>query len=384
MPVSAHARRTTLTLLGGLGAFETGPDGAWEFVTPAFLELLGGLPASSLLGREWINRIHPDDVNRTLAEYRQAREFRRPWSQRVRMMAADSVPVWLSFNAYPLPGGTDSRGVVLIGVVKDITAEMRTQQRAQEATQTISDMADFYSQGLVILRDDHIIEANVAAGRIHQCQPEELIGRTASSLIWPGDEPKFERPVKGEAELFMTGRIRRVGDGKSVLIASHGRPIMYAGAPARIVSFVPVDDPHIQAVLEDRNLRRLQSLESLLPVAYHRVSLEGEDVGVIEYANERFAALLGRTAAELIGHSVLEFTHPEHIEHSRVAMEAFAGTEGRKGSVLRRFVHASGVDVFLVLDISIYLDSVTGHAVSMALSRPVDPEDPGIRGMRIR
>lgn len=255
VPVSTYARRTTLTLLGQLGAFETGADGSWEFVTPAFLELLGGLPASSLLGREWINRIHPDDLNRALAEYRQAREFRRPWMQQLRMLAADSVPIWLSFNAFPLPGGTDSRGVVLMGIVKDITAEMRSQQLARESAQAISVMADFYSQGLVIMRDDHIIEANAASGRIHQCAPEELIGRSAASLIWPGDEARFAGTPNAAGELFLTGRMRRISDGTPLLIAVHSRRITYAGAPARLVSFVPVDDPHIKLALEDRRLR---------------------------------------------------------------------------------------------------------------------------------
>lgn len=389
LPVPALARRGTLMLLDVHGAFESGPDGGWEFVTPRLLEILGGLPASSLLGREWIRRIHPDDAQRALAEYRQAREFRRPWQHRLRMVGADSVPVWLSIDASPLPAAPGDAGVSYVGLVKDVSSEVRAEQIAHQSEQTLTDLAELISEGLVITRDDFIIAANTAAARILGAPTaDDLIGRPAGSFIAPGDEPRFairleERDLDGPGSTY-TGRIRRVSDGYELLVSVHGRSVQYAGATARIVSFVPADDPHIQAVLEDRNLRRLQSLESLLPLAYHRVSIEGEDFGHIEFANDRFAEYLGRRPEDIIGRSVLEFTHPEHHEASRQGMASLAGKQGRQGTLLRRWVHADGTDVYLELDISIYRDPVTGHAVSMALSRLVDPSDPGATDFPIR
>ena len=389
LPVPSLARRGTLMLLDVHGAFESGPDGGWDFVTPRLLDILGGLPASSLLGREWIRRIHPDDVQRALAEYRQAREFRRPWQHRLRMIGADSVPVWLSIDASPLPDEPGTTGISYLGLIKDVSGEVRAEQIARQSEQTLVDLGELITEGLVITRDDHIIAANTAAARILGVDSAgDLVGRPAYAFVLPEDIERFrvrsEEREPGSPGSTYTGRIRRESDGRELLVVAQGRTVEYAGAPARMVSFVPVDDPRIQAALEDRNFRRLQSLESLLPLAYHRVSIEGEDFGRIEYANERFAAHLGRTPAEVIGHSVLEFTHPEHVEASRQGMAGFAGNEGRQGTVLRRWVRKDGTDVHLALDISIYRDPVTGHAVSMALSRVVDPTDPEVADTRIR
>ena len=389
LPVSSIARRGTLMLLDVHGAFESGPDGSWEFVTPRLLGILGGLPASSLLGREWIRRIHPDDVQRALAEYRQAREFRRPWQHRLRMIGADSVPVWVSVDASPLPTEPGATGVSYLGLIKDVSSEVRAEHIARESEQTLVDLGELITEGLLITRDNHIIAANSAAARILGVDgADALIGRPAYSFVVPADLDRFavrseEQDPAGSGSTY-TGRIKRESDGREFLAVAQGRTVQYAGAPARMVSFVPVDDPRIQAALEDRNLRRLQSLESLLPLAYHRVGIEGEDFGRIEFANERFAGYLGRTPEEIIGRSVLEFTHPEHIEASRGAMGALAGKEGRQGTVLRRWVHKNSSDVYLALDISIYRDPVTGHAVSMALSRVVDPTDPTVADLRIR
>ena len=372
-PVPESARRTTLTLFSGLGAFETSADGAWDFVSPGFLEMLGGLPASSLLGREWINRIHPADAQRALAEYRQAREFRRPWAHQLRMMAADSVPIWLSFNAFPLPADSDTRGVVFMGIAKDITAEMRARDLASEAAQTLIDLAEFITEGLIITRDRFIIAANTAAARIHKCaSPDELIGRRVDSLIYPGDESRFIPDPIPDGEFSGAGRAVRVGTGDPVLIAFHSRPIAYAGARARIFSFVPVDDPHVQTALEDRNFRRLQNLESLLPIAYHRVSLDGADKGTIEYANERFAALIGCTPADMIGHSIVDFTRPEEAELARANVIRFAESDGLQPMFRRCLLRADGGLVWTEMNSSVYRDPISGHAVSMVLTTRVD------------
>lgn len=387
--VAQQARRDTLALIDVLGAFETNPDGSWDYASPRFLDMLSGLPESSILGREWIKRIHPDEVQRVLAEYRQAREFRRPWQQRFRMLGADAVPVWLSINASPLPSPADTAGVRYIGVVTDVTAEVRAEQLTRSTEETLAALSELITEGLAVTRDDHIIAANSAAARLLGVESAEaLVGRRTAEFIAPGDESRFavrfqEQAAGGDGHTY-TGRIIRESDGRRVLLSIHGRTIQYAGAPARMVSFVSVDDPHIQSVLEDRNFRRLQSLESLLPFAYHRVSIEGTTFGIIEYANERFAQHLGRTPQDLVGRSVLEFTHPDHQDASRADMARMSLLDGRQGTVLRRWNHADGTDVHLAMDISVYRDPVTGHAVSMALSREVDPGDPAIDALPIR
>lgn len=118
MIVSEQSRRATLALLP-LGAFECGADGSWDFVSPTLSDLLGGVPTSSLLGREWLRRVHPDDLDAVRAEYEQARAFGRPWRQEFRMVAADGTTVHVGVDANPLPSDAPAGGVRLVGLVHD-------------------------------------------------------------------------------------------------------------------------------------------------------------------------------------------------------------------------------------------------------------------------
>ncbi len=137
-----------------------------------------------------------------------------------------------------------------------------------------------------------------------------------------------------------------------------------------MVSFIPVNDPLIQSATMDRNFRRLAALESLLPIAYHRVSLAEESLGVVEYANQLFCDMVGRTPDEVVGRSVLEITAPSDREDSVTRMRARRSSEGRQEEVPRNFITPDGRVVPVWLNSAVYHDPITKHPVSMSLSTP--------------
>ena len=124
MIVSEQSRRATLTLLP-LGAFECAADGAWDFVSPALAALLGGMPTSSLLGRGWLEHVHPEDVDVVLMEYRQACESGTAWRQEFRMLTRAGRVVHVGVDANPLPPDGPGRGPRLIGLVHDRSRAVR-------------------------------------------------------------------------------------------------------------------------------------------------------------------------------------------------------------------------------------------------------------------
>ncbi|MHB0928307.1 MAG: PAS domain-containing protein [Candidatus Nanopelagicales bacterium] len=367
--VPEQARRTTLSLLP-LGAFETEIDGSWDYVTPTLVEMLGGLPTSSLLGREWLTRVHPDDLPRVVAEYRQAREFRRPWRHDFRMIGADERVRYIGVDANPLPRDPGARGVRYVGLVRDRSGIVRALELAHESQALFEQMQAVAHEGVAIVRGEVILVGNQAAARILGAgSVEELVGIPALSRVHPADHARFEGFGRGTEETFATTRVLRP-DGSEETVVVLGRSVVYAGAPARLVTFVPITDAVVQAAVSARNELRLHALEGLLLSPYHRIGLEGMDAGIIEYANPAFCELVGRAEEELVGMSILEITHPDDRALTERSLRAFAESEGQGPSrMVKRFLRPDGSEVVAELRSTIYRDPVTGRAVSMTMFR---------------
>lgn len=244
MIVSEQARRATLSMLP-LGAFETAPDGAWDFVTPGLVELFGDIPTSSLLGREWLSLVHRDDFQRVVAEYRQAREYNRPWVQAFRMLRPDGIVIHVGVDANPLPQEPGQRGRRYVGLVKDRTIVVRALEQAREFDELRQELQELVREGIIINRVDITVAANSAAARILKFDSaDELIGMSGSQRVHPDDLEEMMRYARSDSQSRATVRFK-CKDGSYRMLLVHGRSIMYAGAPARLVSFLPVDDPLI-------------------------------------------------------------------------------------------------------------------------------------------
>ncbi len=368
MVVSEQSRRATLAQLP-LGAFETGPDGAWDYVSPALIEMLGGLPTSSLLGREWLNRVHRDDLQRVLAEYRQAREFGRPWRQEFRMVSAEGATIHVGIDANPLPLEANDRGVRFVGLVKDRTHTVLAEQHALETHTLVRELQEAVREGIVIMRGDVVIAANSAAARIVGAESaDELIGVVPADLLHPDDRAAFI-DLPGSAVLSVrVGRLRRF-DGSYVTVVVHGRPVSYAGADARLVAYVPVTDAVITAAVAARNEVQVRALEALIPVPYHRLALNGDEIGTLEFVNLAFASALGYTVDELVGMHVDDITAPDQRDATHEAMRDFIASEGAAPRTFhKRYLHRDGSVVEADLWSAIYRDPVSGRMVTMTIS----------------
>lgn len=368
--VPADQRRATLALLP-LGAFETAPDGSWEFVTPRLLAMLGDLPLSSMKGREWLKRIHPDDLQRVIAEYRQARNFGRPWEQQFRLLNSDGYPVPIGVDAIPLPG-VGERGTRYIGLVRDRTNYVRAYEHGAETRRLFEQLLDASSEGVLINRVDVTVAANRAAAQILGWETgEELIGNRGIDRIHPDDIERLMEAAHSQEDRVTTAKFLRK-NGTWVDVAVRGRPITYEGAPARLVTFIPLSDPMVASAIAARSALQLHTLESLVHSPYHRIAIDGPDAGRILSTNAEFASLLGRTVAEVVGMHFIEFTHPDDIAVSQNAFQDFTAHEGTSSTHLRkRLIAKDGSTVLVDLDSAAYRDPLTGRLEGMTFTTPV-------------
>ncbi|HET8834276.1 MAG TPA: PAS domain-containing protein, partial [Gemmatimonadales bacterium] len=107
------------------------PDGSCDYVNARWLEFTGR-PLGAELGSGWTDRIHPDDRQACLEQFRKALTEREPFHHEYRMRRYDDEYRWLLDVAVPR---FDDRGAFrgLIGCSTDVTDRRQLEQRLVQA-----------------------------------------------------------------------------------------------------------------------------------------------------------------------------------------------------------------------------------------------------------
>jgi PAS domain S-box-containing protein len=107
------------------------PDGSCDYVNARWLEFTGR-PLGAELGSGWTDRIHPDDRQASLEQFRKALTEREPFHHEYRMRRFDDEYRWLLDVAVPR---FDERGAFrgLIGCSTDVTDRRQLEQRLVQA-----------------------------------------------------------------------------------------------------------------------------------------------------------------------------------------------------------------------------------------------------------
>lgn len=367
--VSLEARRATLSLLKSVGAFESSPNGAWNFVNPQLCDMLG-LPASSLLGREWIKRIHPDDVQRAVAEYRQARDSGRSWHHQLRFRRYDDSYMHVLIEANPLPQDPDTPGVSYLGVVSDVSALQRAQEYAEQSLLTVHELLNAVDEGVTIHRDGWIVAANDFAAQLFgYTRASDVIGKHRSQFVAPEDLPALEEASRANLPAQTVATFIRP-DGTRFRLSMRAKTVMYAGAPARAAVLMRLDDPLLLQLSQVRLEAQIRALQEQLTLPYNQIAIHDGALKVVA-ANQAYADFVGRPLAQVIGIDLRELVPPElneeiwrgHIENLRAGRRrpTFEARYCRPdGTIVRGLVHT--VD---------FRDPVTNEVSAMSFVVPV-------------
>lgn len=368
--VPVEARRATLSLLQSVGAFESEPNGNWNFVSPRLCDMLG-VPGSSLLGREWIKMIHPDDLQRTVAEYKQARDSGRSWHHGFRFRRYDGSDLYVQVDANPLPTDPAQRGICYLGVVADVSDVQRASDIVEESRDAVQKLLDVATEGIYIHRNSHVLAANQAAAAMLGFHSwKDLIGLDAMELIAPEDKEKIRDVARStREEVNVASFIRR--DGSLIRMSVKGAPTMYAGAPARVVSTVPIDSPHVTALATESLQLQLRAIQQSLALPFNRVTMRDGKFYVIG-ANPAYAEMVGRPLDEVIGIDLEVLLSPVNNTEADVVMQDFV----EHGKTRPQILHATyrrpdGTDVIGRVYSVDYVDPSTAEVTWLSFIVPL-------------
>ena len=337
----------------------TGMDGRFLRLNPAW-SLALGYSESELVGRQWLEFVHPDDLRRTrehsnalLAPGGEVSNFEN------RFVHRDGSYRWLSWSAR-------SDGVRVYAVARDMTEQKRAIEALRSSEERFRSIVVASHEGIwTIDADSRTTFVNDRMAEMMGYSPEEMLGRPAFEFL--DDEgralaaPRLEARRRGSSDQGEMKFITKSGTALWTLLS--GSPLTnadgeYAGS---------------LAMLADITERR--AAEQALRASEERyrsiVETTSEGVWMIDadhrttYVNPRMAELLGYEVEEMLGRAVAEFTPAErhggvrrHIESRR------DGVADQREELLR---HKDGSDVWVLLAGSPITDREGRYAGALAM-----------------
>jgi diguanylate cyclase (GGDEF)-like protein/PAS domain S-box-containing protein len=159
--------------------------GTLRYVSPQIEELLG-FPAEDWLGGEsrlWLERLHPDDAKRVVAETQRAYRECRAFDCEYRLIAADGRVVWV-WERDTVIHDDQGEPYLTQGIITDVTATRTAEAALAESEERNRGVVHALEEGLLIYAaDGRAISCNAAATRILGEPERELLGRTPAE--WP-------------------------------------------------------------------------------------------------------------------------------------------------------------------------------------------------------
>jgi PAS domain S-box-containing protein len=252
-------------------------DRVRDFVNDTYAEFMG-ISQEEARTADWRGWIHPDDVERVMAESLAGEATLQPFTLEARYRRHDGAWRWLRSVSSPRFGG-DGDLVGFIGVASDITlakeAELELRRQVEERTAKLADseaqfraIFDTILEVVVLLAPDGtIVQLNRKEAAWRDPDPDSAIGRKiwdAPTLeAYPQHQPLLREAVAAAAagQLFNEEvKMERAGVPTSYLDVSV-QPVRDGSGDIRYLLFEARDITELKVAQEQ--LRQSQKMEAL-------------------------------------------------------------------------------------------------------------------------
>jgi len=289
---------------------------------------------------------HPDDlasgVTTADAAYRRGGDL---WLTS-RVVRGDGEVIWVQTRSAVEEHRDRTRSV--LGVVRDVTAEVRSQERDRLLATLVESTDD------AMLTTDltgSITSWNPGAERLYGFSADDAVGRHISLVT--GNEP--DPTARAKEANGVADRMRRVASGEILRhVLFHRR--RKDGTPFTMsASASPLRDDKGSIVgvaligrdvteLEEAHAEIRASEERFRALVQHGSDLIGliEADGTLRYMSPSLSAITGRDPEEVVGRRFTEFAHPDDVEQVSALFELLVRSPGSRGDLTYRIVHKDG------------------------------------------
>jgi PAS domain S-box-containing protein len=364
--------------------FRTDAQGRWTFLNAAWTEITG-FAVEAAMGHVFLDFVHPEDRAGDVERFQRLVEGREDYSRHeVRYLTADGGFRWVEVHARAIRDGA-GRLAGASGTISNIhgrheaveasTRELAGVNRALRESERLHRTLVETSPDAIALTDPggRVRMVNRASLELFgYASAREMVGRDIGEC-WRNEDPAVAR--KMDEELMDTGRVRDAElrltrrDGSVFDAEMNGTVVCDAmGAPHYVIRMAR-DIGRRKAV--ERELQRSER--------WFRAVFDDAPIGIalidagarVQLANHRYGEMLERSAEELTGVPVRDFTHPDDWAASQQAAEALRFVSAPVQVLSKRYLTKSGRVVWARSTVANLLSLAEGEHLMIAMVEDV-------------
>lgn len=235
--------------------------GMFSSVNEAAAKILG-VPTSQILGKHFIDFVHPDDKSMIRDTFEKAvtEHAQKPRNQRFRLCNCDGEPVWISMNAR-MVYGTNNEFIREQGVIRDV----RTVRGYEEELQQLAAAVNQADESIIITDRRGVIEyVNPFFEQMTGYPKEEVMGRNTSLLKSGKHSEHFYDELWSTLRAGNTWRGRFTNRKKDGTLFDENAVISPVMNPdGKVMHYVAVKRDITQEVALESQLRESQKMEAI-------------------------------------------------------------------------------------------------------------------------
>ena len=306
-------------------------DGRIVFANKRYCQM-AGQSLSELTDQSSVNLIYPLDRERYLSKTASRNRIRQEaYSTRIQSKTGQVFDTMVSVQAI-----FDDQDIHIgnLAVLTDITELQRQKDALEESEKKFKTLLDGVNEGVFILAQGRLLEANDRFFEIHGYSPGELIGELIPPILLTPESNRIvqktltlnNQEFNQETPLELTG-LRK--DGSEFPLLASSRRITYHGQPTLIVSVLDLTD------LRKREVELGEMKHRYEEIARHSGTFlwEVDANGLNTYIDQVAEKVIGYHPDEVIGKMHFYDFHPDKDRDSfkKAAFEVFRNKEEFRG-----------------------------------------------------
>jgi PAS domain S-box-containing protein len=351
------------------------PDGRITYISPSCLPVLGYAP-EELLGQVGFDWIPIEDRETAIQKFTESLSDRHPYVASFRFQHKKGYSIWLEAS-WNVVENADDHSLRVQAICRDFTTRKLTEDALREAESLMRQMMELVPADIYIY--DVQKKCNIFHNRKtilgYQLQdlsedPEVYYG----TFVHPDDRDIFEEKSRRlaeakDGEIIDSEHRMWHAAGEWRWIAFHDM-VFKRGADGKPIQFLG----YFQDVTERRQMETAlrmseQKLRTIADNMHDMVSMVDADL-IFTHASPAHRAILGYDPSELIGHSVMDYVHPDDLD--LVTRSAQAAYQRRDSDIIEfRFKHADGYYVWVETSGRVITDAAGNITGAVFTSRDV-------------
>ncbi len=275
-------------------------DGYFRRLNPEWERTLG-YKLSELEGRKFLDFIHPDDIEATLAAITQLSRQKEVLNFRNRYRCKDGSYRWIEWRSRPM-------GELVYAAARDITEG----KEAEEVLERYRLLAESSRDIILFIHHSNgrILEANQAAVETYGYTYDELLNMAASALRLPGEQSIMSEQMRQADDsgiLFETTHVCKDGSLIPVEVSSRGATLNGERVLLSVIRDITVRKKAVEALRASEEKYRLvvENASDAILIVQDRM---------IKFLNRRLLTLTGHTEEKLTALPFTDFLHADDKE----------------------------------------------------------------------